>query len=222
MNVLSKCLRWPRSKHVEVKTTTETFNKGLQRSHGGVIWHHILRPCQARWQCVLLSISRCTMQSMQNNAKDCDHCEHSCAHNDHSPKRPHEFKEPPVALWWYILEFVPTPPQGTCERLIYIYIGFFISCLRKKQGPRHPCSTNCPCQPLEDYCKPRRGTAAQSIFINFPIGSRPSQTDWIMDDSSWCRIICECCACWFDLKLASSTSKYVRCLRLFLIYCSVS
>lgn len=154
------------------------------------------------------------------NAKDCDHCEHSCAHNDHSPKRPHEFKEPPVALWWYILESAPTPPQGTCERSIYI--GFFISCLRKKQGPRHPCSTNCPCQPLEDYCKPRRGTEAQSIFINFPIGSRPSQTDWIMDDSSWCRIMCECCTCWFDLKLASSTSKYVRCLRLFLIYCSVS
>lgn len=101
-------------------------------------------------------------------------------------------------------------------------IGFFISRLRKKQGPRHLCSTNCPCQPLEDYCKPRRGTEAQSIFINFPIGSRPSQIDWIMDDSSWCRIMCECCTCWFDLKLASSTSKYVRCLRLFLIYCSVS
>lgn len=33
------------------------------------------------------------------NAKDCHHCEHSCAHNDHSPKRPHEFKELPVALW---------------------------------------------------------------------------------------------------------------------------
>lgn len=148
MDVLSKCLRRPRSKHVEAKTTLETFNKGLQRSHGGVIRHHILRPCQVTMPCcfgfpdvqcsamqrtvIIVSIRVLIVTTVQRGRMNSRSCQLHCGDTfGNVLQRPHKGR-------------VSVPPF-----------------------------TICPCQPLEDYWKPRRGTEAQSIFINFPIGSRP-------------------------------------------------